>query len=244
MSRYYVTCSWDQCGHLDEQEKEEMFKALPPHQRDARSRGIPSLGSGAIYPVLESDFVVQPFVIPKHFLHVYGMDVGWQNTAAVFAAHDTENDIIYITSDYKRGGAEPSIHAAAIKGRARGDGKPGVIDPASKGRSQTDGSQLLKIYRQLGLNVTEANNAVEAGIYKCWEGLSLGKMKVFSTCQLLLEEMRIYRRDEKGKIIKDNDHCCDSMRYLMMSGLQIAKQDAPPKKKPSLAQRAGSWMSM
>lgn len=241
LSRTYITCTWDQVGHLDAEQKEEMFSALPPHQRDARSKGIPSLGSGAIYPVPESEFVISPIVIPKHWKHVYGMDVGWRNTAAVFAAIDPDNDILYITTDYKRGAAEPTIHAGAIKARAKGDKKPGVIDPASKGRSQIDGEQLIVLYRQLGLNIQPANNAVEAGIYAVWERISTGRLKVFNTCTQLLEEYRIYRRDEKGKIIKDFDHCLDGLRYLCMSGIQLAKPENPVKKK-IVNTVVGSWM--
>jgi phage terminase large subunit-like protein len=236
-----ITADWSNAPHLSEEDCAEMLKAYPPHQRDARSKGIPSMGSGAIYPVAEEDIVVKPFVIPKHFRHVYGLDVGWNNTAAVFGAYDPDNEILYITSDYKRGNAEPTIHAGAIKARAKGDGKPGVIDPASKGRSQTDGTQLLKLYRGLGLNVMEANNAVESGLYKCWEGLSLGKIKIFNTCNGFLDEFRVYRRDDKGKIVKQDDHIMDAFRYLVISGIQLAKPENPVKKK-IIQTSLGSWM--
>jgi phage terminase large subunit-like protein len=240
-----TTATWDDAPHLTENDKAEMMKAYPPHQRDARMRGIPSLGSGAIYPVPESEFTVEPFPISKHWKHVYGMDVGWNNTAAVFAATDPESGIVYITSDYKRGQAEPSIHASAITARARGTGKPGVIDPASKGRSQHDGEQIISIYRQLGLNLTEADNGVEAGLYACWEMFSTGRLKVFRSCLALLEEYRIYRRDEKGRVVKDNDHIMDALRYLVVSGLPLAKQEMEVKKTNAFAVTGGgqnSWM--
>ena len=225
MSRTYITCTWSQVPHLDEKEKEEMFAALPPHQRDARSKGIPALGSGAIFPVNESEFVVKPFVIPHHYKHGFGMDVGWQNTAAVFFAVDPENNTVYLTGEYKRGQAEPAIHAAAILGRAKGKDKPGVIDPASRGRAQTDGAQLLQIYRQLGLNIIEADNSVESGLYKIWQMLSTGTFKVFNTCPMWLDEYRMYRRDEKGKVVKDNDHLMDSTRYYINSGIPLSTFD-------------------
>jgi hypothetical protein len=243
MSRIYITCAWEECGHLDKEDIDEMYKSLPPHQRDARSKGIPSLGSGAIYPVPESDFVIEPLVIPKHWKHVYGMDVGWRNTAACFAAIDPDSGIVYITTDYKRGNAEPTVHAAAIKARAKGDRKPGVIDPASKGRSQVDGEQLLSLYRQLGLNIQPADNAVESGIYEVWERLSTGRLKVFKTCTQLLDEYRIYRRDEKGRIVKDNDHIMDSLRYLVISGINISRSEVPGKKKSLNGFFGGTWAS-
>jgi phage terminase large subunit-like protein len=220
-----ITATWDDAPHLSEKDKTEMMAAFPPHQRDARARGIPSLGSGAIYPVPESEITVPPMEIPKHWRHVYGMDVGWNNTAAVFGAIDPDSGIVYITSDYKRGNAEPSVHAAAIRARAKGNGAPGVIDPASRGRNQKDGDDLLTLYRNLGLNVIEADNGVESGLYMVWQMLTTGRLKIFTSCVGLLEEYRIYRRNEKGQIVKENDHIMDALRYLIMSGLQIAAQD-------------------
>ena len=44
--------------------------------------------------------------------------------------------------------------------------------------------------------------------------------------------MRLYRRDEKGKVVKDFDHCVDSLRYLVMEMHEIL-QTKPVKRKPS-----------
>lgn len=242
-----TTATWNDAPHLSDGDKKEMLAAYPPHQRDARSQGIPALGSGAIYPIAESEFVVSSFVVPVHFKHVYGLDVGWNNTAAVFAAQDPETRVVYIVGEYKRGQAEPSIHAEAIKQRAKGKDKPGVIDPASRGRSQADGTQLLQLYRQLGLNIIEADNSVETGIYTIWQMLSTGMLKVFNTCPLLIDEYRVYRRDEKGRIVKENDHLLDALRYLINSGLTLAAFDLGGAKKeadPYRSRRISftSWM--
>lgn len=214
-----IRASWEDAPHLSEQDRAEMLAALPPFQRDARAKGIPQLGAGAVYPVAETDLLVEPFEIPKHWRKGYGMDVGWNYTAACWFAHDTEADVVYITSDYKRSQAEPASHAASI--RARGE-LHGVIDPASQGRSQSDGKQLIELYRNLGLNLTLADNAVEAGIFEVYQRMTTGRLKIFKTCLSLIEEYRLYRRDEKGRIVKENDHVLDAMRYAVRSGLGIA----------------------
>jgi phage terminase large subunit-like protein len=210
--RYVCMATWDDAPHLTKAAKDELWQSLPPFQRDARSKGIPQLGAGAIYPVPESDLLVTPFAIPQYWPRGYGMDVGWNNTAAVWGALDRETDTLYLTHAYKRGQSEPSIHAHGIK--APGEWIPGFIDPASRGRSQRDGGQLLSDYRNLGLHLELADNGVESGLYSVWNRMSTGRLKVFSSLQSWLEEFRLYRRDNRGRVVKNNDHLMDCTRYL------------------------------
>lgn len=128
--------------------------------------------------------------------------------------------MLYLYSEHYRGNVEPPIHAEAIK--RRGEWIPGVIDPAAHGRSQIDGDSLLSMYNALGLHLIKANNAVEAGIYEVFTRLSTGRLKVFETMVNWRAEYRIYRRDEKGAVVKENDHAMDATRYNVMSGLRLA----------------------
>lgn len=220
-SKCVIMASWDDVPHLSEDAKRELLASIPPFQRDARSKGIPQLGSGAIYPVPESEIIVSDFEIPDHWLRGYGLDVGWNRTSAGFHAWDRQNDVVYRIGEHYRGQAEPSVHAEAIK--ARGAWIPGVCDPAARGRTQTDGQQLLQMYKDLGLDLETANNAVEAGIYEMWQRLSTGRYKVFKSCMNWLAEYRLYRRDEKGRVVKGFDHAMDESRYFIMSGLERSK---------------------
>lgn len=226
-SKFVVMATWDDVPHLSEDVKKELWNSIPPFQRDARSKGIPQLGAGAIYPVPESDITVADFEIPAHWPRAYALDVGWNRTAALWGALDRDNDILYLISEHYRGQAEPVIHAQSIK--SRGDWIPGVIDPAARGRGQIDGRQLLQSYIDLGLDLEIANNAVEAGLLEVWQRMSSGRLKVFKSCQNWLFEYRLYRRDEKGHIVKVNDHLMDTMRYLVMSGIERAKLNPGPK---------------
>lgn len=210
-SKYLTSAGWNDVPHLTEDAKVKMLRETPPHLRDARSKGIPSLGQGAIYPIAESEFVIPPFKIPGHYRRGYGMDVGWNKTAAAFLAHDLEQDIVYVTAEHYRGMTEPSTHATAIK--ARGEWMPGFIDPAAKGRSQKDGEQLLQTYINLGLKVVPADNALEAGILDMFLRLSTGRLKVFASCVNWLMEYRIYRRDKNGRVVRAHNHLMDATRY-------------------------------
>lgn len=219
--KYVIRADWDDAPHLNADEKRRLLADMPPHLRKARSMGIPHLGAGAIYPIEEEAIICEPFVIPHWYRTAYGMDVGWNKTACVWGAIDQNSLDIYLYSEYYVGLEKPPVHAHAIK--SRGDWIPGVADPASRGRSQRDGESLFQSYNDLGLNISVANNAVEAGINDIYTLLSAGKLKVFSTLRNWLAEYRIYRRDENGKIVKENDHLMDATRYLINSGIQIAR---------------------
>lgn len=207
-----VMAGWDDVPHLRPEQKKLMLANTPPYLRDARSKGIPSLGAGAIYPIEETEVTVADFPIPDHWTRLYGMDVGWNRTAVVWGAWDRDSDVIYLYAEHYRGQAEPSIHADAIKARGK---IPGEIDPASRGRSQTDGAQLLQNYKDLGLTLGMANNGVESGLLEVWQRLSTGRLKIFRSLSNWRAEYRIYRRDEKGRIVKENDHIMDATRYLV-----------------------------
>jgi Terminase RNaseH-like domain len=220
VSRYAVFSTWDDSPHLSEEAKREMEATMLPHERDARMRGRPALGSGAIFPLDEADYVIPPAPVPAWWRRCAGFDLGWRMSAVIWIAVDPENDRCVVYDEWFRSEAEPEIHAAGIL--ARGDWIPVVADPASRGRSQRDGQSLFDIYTSLGLNLRVANNGVESGLAAVWSRLSTGKLKVFSTCCHLLEEMRIYRRDEKHRVVKQRDHGCDALRYAIVSGLPIA----------------------
>lgn len=219
-----IMAGWDDVPHLTEEQKQRIREETPPHLIEARCKGIPSIGAGAIYPIMESEFVVDDIDIPAHWPRAYAMDVGWKRTAALWGAKDPASGITYLYSEYYRGQAEPPIHAAAIK--ARGEWIHGVIDPASSGSGQHDGKKLAEMYGKgshgLGLDLSFADNDVDAGILTVWKGLSTGTIKVFRSLQNWRTEYRMYHRNEKGVIVKENDHLMDCTRYLVMTGMKHA----------------------
>lgn len=237
MSRFLITADWENnAPHLTPEARADLFSSIPPYQKDARTRGIPQLGAGIIYPIPEDDVIYDTIKIEPHWPRGYGMDVGWNRTAALFDAKNPDTGIVYRYAEYYRGEVEPEVHAAALRRLCalRADGRPsapwipGRIDPAARGRQQADGEKLLKMYRELiyGLEdpligqqmLKPANNAVETGIYAEWMALSQGRLKVWRGCKNWLAERRLYRRDEKGRIVKKFDHAMDAGRYRTASG--------------------------
>lgn len=244
--RFVLTMGMDHVPHISKESKRKLIAAYPQHQREARMNGTPQLGSGAIYPYPESDIVIPDFQIPEFWPIGYALDIGWNKTSAGFHAIDRDNDVIYRISEHYQGMVEPIIHATAI--RSRGDWIPGVIDPAARGRKQDDGQRLIDIYTKPpnNLKLTPAKNAVEAGIYEMQQRLSTGRYKVFASCRNWLEEKKLYRRDENGKIVKQKDHAMDDSRYFVMSGMSVARTKPKPPKPViefrTLQSGSGEWM--
>lgn len=213
--KYVVNCSWDDVPHLDEKRKNTLLAAYSNSERDARTKGLPSLGAGAIYPYNEKEFIVSPFEIPGHWPLFYGLDVGYNVTSAIWVAEQPETGTLYVFDEHYLMQSLPVLHASAIK--ARGSFIPGFIDPSSR-QSNDEGIKLMNVYMDQGLNIQMAKNAVDAGLVTVGQYFAAGRLKIFSTCSKLLEELRMYHRDEKGNIVKKLDHAVDALRYAIVSG--------------------------
>lgn len=230
-----VHCGWDDVPHLSPSVRADLDKtlvSLQPHQREARTKGFPSIGSGAVYPINIDELLVDPHPLPAWWPRAYALDVGWERTAAIWGALDRECDTITLYSEHYRSEALPIVHAAAI--RARGDWVPGLVDPAARGRGQDDGKRLMTQYMEepCRLNLTMANNAKESGIMRVLEYVSQGRLRVFRTLAHFIGEYRVYQRNERGEVIKKRDHLMDATRYLLGSIHTVA--EIPPQKRPHI----------
>jgi phage terminase large subunit-like protein len=227
--KWYVQAGWNDAPHIPAHEKETLIATTPRHELRARTEGEPSLGIGAIYPIAEERIVCGEMLIPDSWPRCYGMDVGWNWTSAIWGARNPSSNTIYLYAEYCGQQEAPAVHAAAI--RNKGAWIPGVIDPASGSSSQTDGKKLLDMYRGLGLQLTPADNAVTTGIQTVWEAMVVSSLQVLPSCENWLRELRKYHRDEKGRIVKANDHLMDATRYLMVSGRRLMRiQHKPPRR--------------
>lgn len=228
--RGFVQAGWNDNPYLAEVEKEQLRKSMAPHELEAREKGIPSLGSGMVYPVAESAIVCDPFRVPEYWPRVYGLDFGWTApTAALFAAIDRDNDVIYFFAEYALTELTPQQHATNLLNLGA-DWIPGVFDPQGLQSSIKDGDKLAQVYHDVGLkHLYRADNAKEAGVAKALTRMQNGQLKIFSSLCQTLKEYRIYGRDENGLIRKGNDHLMDCLRYVVMSGLSLARTKEAPR---------------
>ena len=199
-----------------------MKRRYPKHELRARRFGEPQLGSGAIFTMDEDSYVIRQTPIPDYWPRVFGLDFGWVHpTAAVWLAHDRETDTIYVYAEHRRAKAEIPIHVGAIK--ARGEWIPGISETA--GTNQADGKRMIDMYKGHGLKlkkVVKGPGSLESGIMALQERFSNGTIKVMETCHRLIEELRRYHRDDKGKVVDKVNDLIDALRYAE-SGLKYAK---------------------
>ena len=241
-TRYLVTAGWDDVPHLDAKTKRELWDSSPPHEREARAKGIPSLGSGRIFPVEEDSIKIEPFNIPAHWPRINGIDFGWDHpTAAVHCAWDRDSDCFYITKAHRMREATPVIHAATIK--PWGTWVPTAWPHDGLQHDKGSGEQLAKQYANAGLlmlrdraTFEDGTNGVEAGLMDMLERMQTGRFKVFSNLDEWFQEFRLYHRKD-GKVVKALDDLMSCTRYALMM-----KRRA--KVRPVETQRAAAWQPL
>jgi phage terminase large subunit-like protein len=219
--RAVITMTIDDAEHYTPEDRARIIASYPPHEREARTKGIPSLGSGRIFPIEEEAIVCEPLEIPKHWPQIVGIDFGWDHPfAAARMAWDRDSDVIYVMSEYRQREASPIIHAASVK--AWGAWIPVAWPHDGLQHDKGSGEQLAAQYRTQGLNLLaekatfdDGTNGVEAGVMDMLQRMQTGRWKVFSNCRGWLEEFRLYHRED-GKIVKERDDLISASRYGLM----------------------------
>ena len=209
MSRCIIGGTWlEDSPHLSESARADLIGSYQKYQVDARTKGVPQLGSGAVYPFARSDIEIADFKIPPHYRCAFGLDCARAGTtAAIWGALDPDSDVLYLYSVYRRQQAELAVHAQALL--SRGKWIKGVGDAADI--LDEDRVRFIDKFRSdFGIDLQLPDKAVETGIQAVYDRMSSGRLKVFSSLAAFWEEFQMYRRDEKGRVVKDRDHVMDA----------------------------------
>lgn len=228
--RFYMHIGWDDNPYLPEAEKKRLENSIPAWQLEARKNGIPVFGQGKVFIQPESEFVIEPFDVHQprfsHFSYVYGLDPSVTSGGTwgfVLLAFDKDADIVYAIKDYKLSNVTPSEHASNISRILPFTYCPGMSDPAGAGENQHAKESTLDFLKNTSgltlIKAVKANGTKEAVIDSLYERIRRGKFKIMfdpktnTGCSQLMREWRQYARDEKGRIIKKDDHCIDALFY-------------------------------
>lgn len=219
--RHVTTMTIHDADHYSAEEKAAIIASYPAHERDARAKGIPQLGSGRIFPVAENGIAVEPFPIPRHWTQIIGLDFGWDHpTAAVRLAYDRDSDTVYVTAVHRLKEATPIIHASVLQ--SWGKWIPVSWPHDGYQHDKGSGTALKDIYASHGLRMLpnrsqfpDGSNGVEAGLMLMLQRMQAGKFKVFSHLAEWFDEFRLYHRKD-GKVVKEHDDLMSATRYALM----------------------------
>jgi phage terminase large subunit-like protein len=222
-SRGLVFMTIHEVGHLNAAERAEIIVGYPEHEREARTLGVPMLGTGAIFNIPESN-IVEPTMenVPLHWRKLWGIDFGIAHPfAACLIAHDTDTDIVHVLSTVRVSGQTPLQHAYAMK--QVGAAVPVAWPQDGTAREKSSGESLSSAYKKQGLLMLpdhatwpDGGVSTEAGVLEMVERFATGRLKVAAHLGDFLEEKRQYHRDKNGLIVKERDDILSATRIAIM----------------------------
>lgn len=228
-SDYLQTVTWDECPHMSEEKKEAFLSKYPPYQRDMRSKGVPLMGSGLIYPVDTDKLKCDPFTPPAHWFIINGIDFGWDHPQAhIQLVWDRDADMMYITNAWKKSEKQPYEAWHIVKPWAE-DIPYGWPNDGLQHKVQSSGEavKMKDLYEEAGAWFLEDKAEFEDGGDGVWVGImqllnymSTGRLKIFSNLTEVIEEILHYHTKTlssgKIEIVKVKDDLLDALRYAYM----------------------------
>jgi phage terminase large subunit-like protein len=227
---YLKGASWNDAPHLSDEDKGRLALSYRSHERDARTKGIPMMGEGAVFPVPDEMITVSPFKIPDHWARIKGCDFGIDHPAAgAELAHDRDQDCIYVIDAYRKANELPPYHAAWFN-------KTNPMVPVAwphdgMNREKQGGKTLADAYRDHRVNMLaksarypkppgEAHDKggaqpVEPIVNEALERMMTGRFKVFANLGEWFEEKRSYHRKD-GIIVPRRDDILKATFYGLM----------------------------
>lgn len=227
---YLKGASWDDAPHLDEAAKKRLSASYRDHERDARTKGIPMMGEGGVFPVSDEKIKVDPFKIPDHWARLKGCDFGIDHPAAgVEIAWDRDQDVIYVIDCYKAKNETTAYHAAWFN-------KSNRMIPVSwphdgMNREKTGGKTIAMHYRDAGVNMLSKSaryprapgeETDKGGSQPIWpiideikERMQTDRFKVFANLRIWFEEKNSYHI-KNGLIVSLRDDVLKSTFYAVM----------------------------
>lgn len=231
--RAVVNATLDEAEHFSAEEKKRRAAGYQAHQRDARAKGLPVLGSGAVYRFSqESISEARIEVIPPHWVKLWGLDFGINHPfGAVLILWDKDYDCIHVHAAIRLSGAVledgtvisslPLQHAFAIRQVAAA--VPVAWPHDGHQRDKGSGDQLAKIYARHGLSMLaehaqfeDGGYSREAAVTEIAERAVTGRFKVASHLSDWFEEFGLYHRKD-GLIVAIEDDLMSATEKCVMA---------------------------
>jgi phage terminase large subunit-like protein len=220
--RGITTMTIDDALHLAPEVRARMIAGYLPHEREARARGVPMLGSGRIFTAVEESITEPPLEhVPAYWKKIWGIDIGIGHPfAAALLLWDTDTDTVHVHHTVRMADALPMVHARAMK--AVGADVPVAWPKDAGDREKSTGAPVKAIYKQEGLRMLDQHAtwpdgsvSTEAGILEWDDREKTGRLKFAMHLSEALEERRFYHRKD-GLIVKIKDDILSAIRIGLM----------------------------
>lgn len=208
-----IVATWDDVPHMSTEEKRRLLEDMPPHEVEARTKGIPYLGGGMTFPVSPDRYVVDHIdpMFPDYYRHVNGIDHG-SVTAVVFMAKDPLTEKIYVWNELEFKDTAIPVIAHALSGISK---YVYASDTSINGVNPFDQKQLNAEYDNCGLIFKYPNKKLKQSIVsKVVIFMISGQLQISKHCKKLLAAILSSYRGDDGRIVKkDDDHHLDAFLY-------------------------------
>lgn len=179
-----------------------------------------TLAEGLIYPMFGDSCIVRD--IPDTGDYYISIDYGTHNPFSAGLWCVTKTEAVRIGEYYYCGREErkektPEEYYSEVKRLAGGrDIKCLIVDPSAD-------AFIATVKKHHEFKVRGAVNDVLPGIQTTAEMIASGKLKIHESCEDAIREFGLYRWDEKAesdRVVKENDHAMDEIRYMVMTVLK------------------------
>lgn len=223
VDRAVVTMTIEDARHIDPDERARIIAGYPAHEREARAKGVPMLGSGRIFQLSEES-ITEPIVdyIPAHWAKIWGVDFGINHPfAAALILWDRDNDVVHVHHTIRMKDGGPLQHAVPMKAVGAAVPIAWPHDGNIRGDRNT-GETMAALYKKQGLNTLpmhatwpDGGFSTEAGIAEMQDRMTTGRFKVAAHLSEFFEEFRMYHRKD-GQIVKERDDILSAIRIAVM----------------------------
>jgi len=212
----------DNKANLPKNYIENILEILPERAKRRFLYGEYVKAEGVIYERFDERHIIKKTDVPQIEEWTVGVDFGLHMAATLIG---WAGDKIYVVDDY----GEFNATASAFNANMGTKFKQSIAEvlrlteykviPFIAYCDPSGGERLQEI-----TNSDKANNSVDPGIDYINMKIERNEFFVCENCTGVLGEIYDYRRDEKERIVKDNDHYMDGMRYGIFSRVQMPLQ--------------------
>lgn len=183
---------------------------------DRYIRGLWVVAEGLVYPMFDN---VVPTVPRKYDTYYIGIDYGILNPTAMLLVGHCDG-VWYVVKEFYHSGRETNqqktdaeyyVDLKQLAGELTI--KRLIVDPSAA-------SFITLVEKEHQFKIWDADNTVIEGIQHVAQCIADKKLLVNDCCKRTIQEFGLYRWDEtapEDKVIKENDHAMDALRYVIQT---------------------------